>query len=106
MQKKFLRTSALLILITLIALLLPFAFQYCADPPAYIPTAKDVEPEDALYILRAVDDHLIVTTKDGKTVQITNIDPRTLPTPDQRALVSGIPIDNSTALEEILQDFS
>ena len=105
MQKK-LQTALLFILTAIIVLLTPFALRYCADPPAYIATANAEESKDALYILRTIGDHLIVTTADGQTIQITRIDPRTLPIPDQNALISGIPIDSYTALEEILQDFS
>lgn len=99
------QTIAIFILILALCLL-PFLYRSCTLPHADdIPVSLTSQRND-VYFLQSVGDRLILTSSDGKTTEIPNIDPRTLPPYDQKALANGIQIENNSALEEILQDFS
>ena len=104
MQEMRKARAALIILAILILLLLPFAFRYGSNPPAYIPAGNETSSEP-LYILRAQGDCLVLINQNTLQLQTLDIDPRTLPPHDQEALAKGIPLESDHALEELLQDF-
>ena len=90
----------------LMLLLLPLVYRSCTSVNNNIAHISAISPSERSYFLKSDEDRLIVTSSDGKVTEILNIDPRTLPPYDQKALLNGIQIENGVMLEEILQDFS
>lgn len=105
MPKHVPRTAVKILLIAAL-FLLPFFYRSCASVPASLSPANTAAHTALSYLLQSEGDRLIVTASDGSRTEISDIDPRTLPPYDQDALLKGIHVENSTALEEILQDFS
>ena len=98
--------AALIVLAALMLLLIPFAFRYGAQPPAYLAAGAETAASEPLYLLRAQGDHLELICREGAPRVISAIDPRTLPPHDQAALAEGIALESDAALEELLQDYS
>lgn len=106
MRKTSFRPRTLVFLIAfLIMLLIPIVYRNTAEPSAQT-NKTSVFSSNMPYFLTSFDDHLILVDPEGKTIKISDIDPRTLPPYDQSALAAGIPIKDFSVLEEILQDFS
>ena len=106
MHKRSFQLGALIFLLAvLIIFLIPTIYRTAGET-----TAKSIKTatfsSNPPYLLTSFDDHLILIDSEGKTLRISDIDPRTLPPYDQSSLTAGIPIQNFSMLEVVLQDFS